>query len=134
MVTKEFEMFYFDDKTFISLCKQLERELKAFTVYTTDNAHDLRLAYQKFELFLTVYHHSRKREDIDYKTDLRMEIATDINLMAEQDQEAEISDDYRTEHFLNAKDKMERVMEDLIYQITMRNLAIASAHETGKDF
>ena len=133
MVTKEFEMFYFDDKTFISLCKQLERELKAFTGYTTDNAHDLRLAYQKFELFLTVYHHSRKRKDIDYKADLRMEIASDINLMAENDQDAEITDDYRTEHFINAKEKLERVMEDLIYQITMRNLSIPDTNEANSD-
>lgn len=123
MVTKEFEMFYFDDKTFISLCKQLEHELKAFTHFSSDNAHDLRLAYQKFELFLTVYHHSRKREDIDYKVEARMETATEINLMSETSVDAEITDDYRSDHFLNAKEKLERVMEDLIYQITMRNLA-----------
>jgi phosphoribosylanthranilate isomerase len=127
MVTKEFEMFYFDDKTFVSLCKQLEKELKTMTLFTGDNAHDLRLAYQKFELFLTVYHHSRKREDIDYKTETRMEIASEINHMSEGNEEAEITEDYRSEHFLNAKEKLERVMEDLIYQITMRNLAPNSA-------
>ena len=126
MMIKEFEMFYFDDKTFISLCKQLEKELKTFVTYSSDNAHDLRIAYQKFELFLTVYHHSRKREDIDYKTELRMEIATDINHMSEDIDESNISDDYRSEHFTNAKENLERVMEDLIYQITMRNLAPTS--------
>lgn len=47
-------MFYFDDKTFISLCKQLRKELDILGEYSFDNAHDLRLAYQKFELFLTV--------------------------------------------------------------------------------
>jgi hypothetical protein len=123
---KEFEMFYFDDKTFISLCKQLEHELKGYLTYTNDNAHDLRLAYQKFELFLTVYHHSRKREDIDYKKELRMEVASDINHMSEEINDGNITDDYRAEHFKNAKDKLERVMEDLIYQITMRNLAPAN--------
>jgi hypothetical protein len=124
MITKEFEMFYFDDKTFIALCKQLERELKLMLTYTHDNAHDLRLAYQKFELFLTVYHHSRKREDIDYKTDSRIEIAGELNQMSEAFDETIINDDYRSEHFLNAKEKLERVMEDLIYQITMRNLSL----------
>ncbi|HEY0054222.1 MAG TPA: hypothetical protein VGB63_02600 [Pedobacter sp.] len=123
MIIKEFEMFYFDDKTFISLCKQLEKELKTLVTYSSDNGHDLRIAYQKFELFLTVYHHSRKREDIDYKTDVRMEIATDINRMSEDIDESTISEDYRSEHFTNAKENLERVMEDLIYQITMRNLA-----------
>jgi hypothetical protein len=124
MLTKEFEMFYFDDKTFISLCNQIERETKAMQVYTHDNAHDLRLAYQKFELFLSVYFRSRKREDIDYKTDLRVEIALDINQMSEQDDTGEITDDYYSEHFLNAKEKLEQVIEDLIYQITMRNLSM----------
>jgi hypothetical protein len=127
MIAKEFEMFYFDDKTFISLCKQIERELKLFTGYSHDNAHDLRLAYQKFELFLTVYHHSRKREDIDYKAEARIEIASDINLMSISDAggESEIAEGYYEEYFLKAKEKLERVIEDLIYQITMRNLSIA---------
>lgn len=116
-------MFYFDDKTFISLCKQLEKELKTLTLFTNDNAHDLRLAYQKFKLFLTVYHHSRKREDIDYKADARMEVATEINQLNEGSEEVEITEEYRSEHFLNAKHKLERIMEDLIYQITMLNLA-----------
>ena len=133
MVIKEFEMFYFDDKTFVGLCKQLEKELKSFVSYTSDNAHDLRLAYQKFELFLTVYHHSRKRENIDYKKELRMEIATEINQMSEDTDEAAINDDYRSEHFTNAKENLERVMEDLIYQITMRNLAPASDSRLEED-
>lgn len=100
MVTKEFEMFYFDDKTFISLCKQLENELNYTLAYTHDNAQDLRLIYQKFELFLTVYYRSRKREDIDYKTDTRKEIATEINYLSEQDtSEAEITDDFTKNTF-----------------------------------
>ncbi len=72
--------------------------------------------------FLTVYHHSRKRDDIDYKKELRMEIASDINQMSEG-LDTDISDDYRSEHFTVAKEKLERVIEDLIYQITIRNLA-----------
>lgn len=123
MVTKEFEMFYFDDKTFIGLCKQIERELKSLEDYSNDNAHNLRLEYQKFELFLTVYYRSRKREDIDYKQETRLEIAAEINQIVEQDTEAEISEDYYSEHFLNARDKLERVIVDLVYQITVRNLA-----------
>jgi hypothetical protein len=123
MAIKEFEMFYFDDKTFISLCKQLEKEIRTFTGFSGDNAHDLRLAYQKFELFLTVYHHSRKREDIDYKPELRMEIAAEINQLKETEQSGDLTDEYQSEHFLSAKEKLERVMEDLIYQITMKNLA-----------
>jgi hypothetical protein len=119
-------MFYFDDKTFISLCKQLEKELKSLLTYSNDNGNALRLAYQKFELFLTVYHHSRKREDLDYKSESRIEVAADLNLMSENDDSGEISEDYFTEHFLNAKEKLERVIEDLIYQITMKNLAISS--------
>ena len=75
-------------------------------------------------LFLTVYFRSRKREDIDYKTDVRLEIASDINQMSEQDDNSEITDDYYSEHFLNAKEKLEQVIEDLIYQITMRNLSM----------
>jgi hypothetical protein len=124
MLTKEFEMFYFDDKTFISLCKQIEREIKGMQIYTHDNAHDLFLACQKFELFLSVYFRSEKREDIDYKTDLRLEIASDINQMSEHDDSGDITEDYYSEHFLNAKDKLERVIEDLIYQITIRDLAM----------
>ena len=124
MLTKGFEMFYFDDKTFISLCKQIERETKDMQSYTHDNAHDLRLAYQKFELFLSVYFRSRKREDIDYKTDLRLESASDINQMSEHDDNGEITEDYYSEHFLNAREKLERVIEDLIYQITIRDLAM----------
>ena len=123
MVVKEFEMFYFDDKTFVGLCKQIENELRSAVDYSTDNAHILRLAYQKFELFLTVYYRSRKREDIDYKEETRLDIATEINLISEQDTESEISEEYYSEHFLNAKEKLERVIEDLVYQITMRNLA-----------
>lgn len=123
MTVKEFEMFYFDDKTFISLCKQIEGEIKDLPDYTHDNAHDLRLAYQKFELFLTVYYRSRKREDIDYKVDTRVEIAADLNKMVEEDTNAEITEDYHSEYFQNAREKLERVIEDLIYQITMRNLA-----------
>lgn len=127
-------MFYFDDKTFICLCKQLEKELKTLSEFSGDNAHDLRLAYQKFELFLTVYHHSRKREDIDYKSDLRLEIASEINMMLEDYEAEEISEDYRNEHFLNAKEKLETVMEDLIYQITMRNLAAAASDNNQDTF
>ncbi|MEJ6982356.1 hypothetical protein WG906_17965 [Pedobacter sp. P351] len=123
MITKEYEMFYFDDKTFITLCKQIEREIKAMPGHTNDNINDLRLAYQKFELFLTVYYQSCKREDIDYKTDLRLEIVSDINQMSEQDETGEITKDFYTEHFLNAKDKLGRVIEDIIYQITIHNLA-----------
>lgn len=133
MVTKEFEMFYFDDKTFISLCKQLENELKASTLFSNDNANELRLVYQKFELFLTVYHHSRKREDIDYKVDTRLEIATEINQMSEGRGEPEVSDDYRSEYFSSAKEKLERVIEDIIYQITMRNLAPLPSEETSEE-
>ncbi len=130
-------MFYFDDKTFISLCKQLENELKALALFSNDNANDLRLVYQKFELFLTVYHHSRKREDIDYKVDTRMEIASEINQIAESYDESEVTDDYRSEYFTSAKEKLERVIEDIIYQITMRNLAPAQSEnieEQKEDF
>ena len=134
MVTKEFEMFYFDDKAFINLCKQIEKEIKALLLYTHDNAYDLRLAYQKFELFLSVYHHSRKREDIDYKTDTRIEIASDINQMSEHDESAEITEEYHSEHFQNAKEKLERTIEDLIYQITMRNLAQNTTDNTIEEY
>lgn len=132
MITKEYEMFYFDDKTFISLCKQIEREIKSMLVYTHDNAHDLRLAYQKFELFLTVYYRSTKRDDIDFKTDLRIEIASDINQMSEQDDSGEITEEYYSEHFFNAKEKLEHVIEDLIYQITMR-LTVMTADNIRED-
>lgn len=44
--------------------------------------------------------------------------------MSEHNDTTEISDDYFTEHFFIAKEKLEKVMDDLIYQITMRNLAI----------
>ena len=103
MVTKEFEMFYFDDKTFICLCKQLEAELKMLDDYSGENAHDLRLVYQKFELFLTVYYRSRKREDIDYKLPTRLEIAEEINLSTESESSSEINSDYYRDNFLNAK-------------------------------
>ena len=126
MVTKEFEMFYFDDKTFICLCKQLEAELKMLDDYSGENAHDLRLVYQKFELFLTVYYRSRKREDIDYKLPTRLEIAEEINLSTESESSSEINSDYYRDNFLNAKEKLERVMEDLIYQIIMKNLSISA--------
>ncbi|MBC7913755.1 MAG: hypothetical protein H7Y07_06490 [Pyrinomonadaceae bacterium] len=127
MVTKEFEMFYFDDKTFINLCKQLEKEIKTLTLFTSDNANDLRLAYQKFELFLSVYHHSRKRDDIDYKTETRMEIAAELNQLIESDPSIEINEEYQSENFYSAKDKLDHVMEDLIYQIAMRNLATSNS-------
>lgn len=130
MTIKEFEMFYFDDKTFISLCKQLEKELKTLIGYSNANAYDLRLVYQKFELFLSVYYHSRKRDDIDYKTELRIETAVAINQLYEHDETAEITEEYYSEHFLTARHNLERIMEDFIYQITMRNLAISSADAT----
>ena len=43
--------------------------------------------------------------------------------MVEEDTNAEITEDYHSEYFQNAREKLERVIEDLIYQITMRNLA-----------
>jgi hypothetical protein len=113
MDAQDLEMFYFDDGTFVTLCKQLEKELKHLHEFSEENAYDLRLIYKKFELFLAVYYKSKGRDDIDYKSESRKEIAAEI----ETD---EHSDDAK-ENFKDAKEKLHRVLEDVIYQVAWKN-------------
>lgn len=117
MIAKQFEMFYFDDRTFIALCRQLERELKGLKEWSADNLMDLRLAYEKFELFLAVYFKSKVRDDIDYKQEVRMDIAMTLNLLSESMEDETVTSEYRKEKFSEARDHLIRVIEDLLYQI-----------------
>ena len=117
MDAKKFEMFYFDDRTFIALCWQLEKELKGLKEWSGENAYDFRLVYQKFELFLAVYLQSKGRDDIDYKPDIRRQIAEDINWAVESEVSENVTSDFRSEKFSEAKTKLHKVMEDIIYQI-----------------
>lgn len=122
MDAKDLEMFYFDDRTFVTLCTQLEKEIKGLHEFTDENAYDLRLIYKKFELFLAVYYKSTGRDDIDYKAELRREIAAEINLAAysvpgDRDEPGETP----KENFKDAKEKLNRVLEDVIYQVAWKN-------------
>jgi hypothetical protein len=117
MITKQFEMFYFDDHTFIALCRQLERELKSLKEWSADSLTDLRLAYEKFELFLSVYFRSKGRDDIDYKLEVRTEIAMALNVLSESTDDENVTPEYRKEKFTEARDNLIRVLEDLLYQI-----------------
>ena len=122
MDAQDLEMFYFDDKTFVTLCKQLENEIKSLHEFTEENAYDLRLIYKKFELFLAVYYKSKGRDDIDYKSETRREIAAEINLAAYSiPEENNESDDTAKENFKDAKEKLNRVLEDVIYQVAWKN-------------
>jgi hypothetical protein len=116
MKTKPFEMFYFDDQTFIALCRSVEQEVKGLKDASGHNFTELRLAYEKFELFLTVYYRSKGRDDIDYKTEMRESIAMDLNLPVESAEE-NVTAEYRREKFLEAREKLVKVMEDILYQI-----------------
>ena len=122
MVSQDLEMFYFDDKTFVTLCKQLENELGGLAEYTAENAYDLKLIYKKFELFLAVYYKSKARDDIDYKSDTRKEIAAEINLAAYSvpDENSENEDTLR-DNFKHAREKLKKVLEDVIYQVAWKN-------------
>ena len=122
MDSKDLEMFYFDDRTFVALCKQLEREIKGLHEFNAENAYDLRLIYKKFELFLAVYYKSKGRDDIDYKSESRKEIAEEINLAAYSvpDDSTE-SEETLKENFNDAKEKLNKVLEDVIYQVAWKN-------------
>ncbi|HXI00288.1 MAG TPA: hypothetical protein VNI52_08455 [Sphingobacteriaceae bacterium] len=122
MDAKDLDMFYFDDRTFVTLCKQLEREIKNLHDFNDENAYDLRLIYKKFELFLAVYYKSKGRDDIDYKAESRKEIAAEINLAAFSvcDDQAEHSETPK-ENYKDAKEKLNRVLEDVIYQVAWKN-------------
>ncbi|HEY1025261.1 MAG TPA: hypothetical protein VGE26_08875 [Sphingobacteriaceae bacterium] len=119
MEAKPVQMFYFDDRTFITLCRQLERELKDLHDWSADQAFDLRLAYEKFELFLSVYLQSKGREEIDYKTGVRAEIASDVNFAIESQATSGITEEFQREKFHDAKEKLHKVIEDVIYQIRL---------------
>ena len=110
-------MFYFDDHTFVALCRQLEGELKSFKEWSQESLIDLRLAYEKFELFLAVYFQSKGRDDIDYKSEIRTEIAMALNELSVSTDEENVTLDYRKEKFTEARENLVRVIEDLLYQI-----------------
>lgn len=117
MKTKQFEMFYFDDQTFIGLCRGLEREIKSLKEWSSENFAELRLAYEKFELFLTVYFQSKGRDDLDYKEEIRETIAMDLSLPVEAADTEKVTAEYRREKFLDAREKLLKVIEDLLFQI-----------------
>jgi hypothetical protein len=122
MDAQDLEMFYFDDGTFVTLCKQLEKELKHLHEFSEENAYDLRLIYKKFELFLAVYYKSKGRNDIDYKSGSRKEIADEINLAAYSlPGEGEEHPETAKENFKDAKEKLHRVLEDVIYQVAWKS-------------
>lgn len=110
-------MFYFDDHTFIALCRQLERELKGLKEWSQDHFVELRLAYEKFELFLAVYLRSKAREDIDYKSEVRESIALDLNELLMSGDDETINSGFRKERFTDAREKLLKVIEDILYQI-----------------
>ena len=117
MKTKQFEMFYFDDQTFIALCRSLEREIRSLKDWSSENFAELRLAYEKFELFLAVYFQSTSRQELDYKTETRESIAMDLSLPVGAGDSDHVTAEYRREQFLDAREKLLRVIEDLLFQI-----------------
>ena len=122
MVSRDLEMFYFDDKTFVTLCRQLESEIKSLHDYTAESAYDLRLIYKKFELFLAVYYNSKGRDDLDYKPESRKEIAEEINLAAYSvPDEGGENEEVLKDNFRDAKEKLNKVLEDVIYQVAWKN-------------
>lgn len=119
MKIKPFEMFYFDDQVFIALCRQLEKELTGLHGWSSQHAAVLRLIYEKFELFLSVYYRSKSREGIDYKNEMREAIATDVSLAVESEATAGITEEFQREKFDDAKEKLQKVIEDVIYQVRL---------------
>ncbi len=115
MKTKQFEMFYFDDQTFIALCRGLERDIKNLKEWSAHNFTELRLAYEKFELFLAVYYQSKGRDDLDDKPEIRESIAMDLSMPLESGEN--VTPEYRREKFLEAREQLLKVLEDLLFQI-----------------
>lgn len=122
MDSKDLEIFYFDDRTFVTLCRQLERELKGLHEFDPENAYALWLVYKKFELFLAVYYKSKGREDIDYKSEPRKEIAAEINLATYSlPDDSNENEEVLKRNFNDAKEKLNKVLEDVIYQVAWKH-------------
>lgn len=119
MEAKPFDMFYFDDQTFITLCKQLEREMADLHGWSAEHASRLRLVYEKYELFLAVYHRSKGREGIDYKSEMRQQIASSISMAIPSETTAGITEEFQREKYDDAKEKLRKVLEDMIYQVRL---------------
>jgi hypothetical protein len=121
MISKDLEMFSFDDETFVALCRQLEYEIKGLDEYNAKNAYDLRLIYKKFELFLAVYYNSKGRDDLDYKSEPRKEIAEEVNLAAYSVPHDNGESEEVLNNFKDAKETLNRVLEDVIYQVVWKD-------------